>query len=149
MSIPTGRAFAKALEEAGVVTDLNTIERIVIDVQASEPVHVYVQRFGDSRLLDAFKGPLGMMLAENAPEPAGVRYWVLMANELIEDPGTRQGFELAGLRIVELGPRRDILSRSVLIEDPAAPPELDGKEVELTFHRECDGPVAVERRVIA
>jgi hypothetical protein len=67
MSIPTGRAFAKALEEAGVVSDLNTVERIVIDID-SMMARVYVQRIGDKRLLGAFSGPLGMMLAGTEPE---------------------------------------------------------------------------------
>lgn len=69
MSIPTGAAFAKALEEAGVVSDLNSITRIVIDINGLE-ARVYVERVGDKRLLDAISGPLGMMLAEaTPPEP--------------------------------------------------------------------------------
>lgn len=69
MSKPTGRMFAKALEEAGVVTDLNTVERIVIDIDATL-ARVYVQRIGDDKLLDALAGQLGLMLAEAAaPEP--------------------------------------------------------------------------------
>lgn len=69
MSIPTGRAFAKALEEAGVISDLNSITRVIIDIQPGDLVRVYVERVGENRLLDAFSGPLGMMLAEHAPEP--------------------------------------------------------------------------------
>lgn len=69
MSIPSGIAFAKALEEAGVISDLSSITRVVIDIQMGDTARVYVERIGDGRLLDAFKGPLGMMLAENAPEP--------------------------------------------------------------------------------
>ena len=65
-----GREFAKALEAAGVVSDLNTIERIVIDVQAMQPVRIYVQRIGDEQLLPA-AGILGMLLAENDPKPDG------------------------------------------------------------------------------
>ncbi|HEY5396209.1 MAG TPA: hypothetical protein VIL16_12510 [Trebonia sp.] len=149
MSIPTGRAFAKALEEAGVVTDLNTVQRIVIDINGWDAVHVYVERIGDSRLLDAFKGPLGMMLAENAPEPEPVRYWVMVADELLGDPVAVKGLEEAGLRIARVGGRVDRYSQKVLIEDPQAPRELDGHDVELTFHREADGPVTVERRVTA
>jgi hypothetical protein len=63
MSILTGREFAEALEKAGVVSDLNTIERIVIDVQAAEPVRIYVVRFGDERILPA-AGILGQLLAD-------------------------------------------------------------------------------------
>jgi hypothetical protein len=48
----TGQAFARALEEAGVISDLNRIERIVIVVDdALKPVQVHVQRFGDERIL--------------------------------------------------------------------------------------------------
>lgn len=69
MAIPAGRAFAKALEDAGVVSDLGTVQRIVIDIDATM-CRIYVQRIGDKRLLDAFSGTLGMMLAETAPGPA-------------------------------------------------------------------------------
>jgi hypothetical protein len=48
--LATGREFAKALEAAGIVTDLNTIERIVIDVPAHDLVRIHVQRVGDERL---------------------------------------------------------------------------------------------------
>jgi hypothetical protein len=132
MSKPTGRAFAKALEEAGVVSDLDTVERIVIDIDATI-ARVYVQRIGDSRLLEAISGPLGMMLADVAPK--GVRYWTRVANELLDDPGTTKGFAEAGLRIVEHGGRVDPHVRMVLIEDDGAPPELDGKEVEISLTR--------------
>ena len=44
--------FAKALEEAGVISDLDNIERIVIDVQVYQPIRVHVQRLGDERLID-------------------------------------------------------------------------------------------------
>jgi hypothetical protein len=47
-----GRDFARALEQAGVVSDLNSIERIVIDVRADDMVRVHVQRLGDERLID-------------------------------------------------------------------------------------------------
>lgn len=132
MSILTGRAFAKALEEAGVVSDLNTIERIVIDVTASDLVRVYVQRTGDERL-PAVAGLLGAMMAGAAPR--AVRYWVAVSRELLDSREALDGFERAGLRLVELGPWRDKHTRLVRLEDPEAPGELDGKEVELTFTR--------------
>ena len=52
MAIPSGRKFAKALEDAGIVSDLSTIERIVIDVRSDDAVRVHVQRIGDDRLID-------------------------------------------------------------------------------------------------
>jgi hypothetical protein len=136
MSIPTGRQFAKALEEAGVISDLNTVQRIVIDVNGWDAVQVYVQRIGDSRLLDAFSGPLGMMLADaRAAEPdapLGVRYWVLVSRELLDSPTWAQ----VGLRKVELGAWEDRHQmRWVLFEDPEASPKLEGLEVELTFEQ--------------
>lgn len=48
--LATGREFARALEAAGIVEDLNTIERIVIDVRAGDLIKLYIQRIGDERL---------------------------------------------------------------------------------------------------
>jgi hypothetical protein len=45
-----GQVFARALEAAGIIEDLDAIERIVIDVRGGEPVRLYVQRLGDDRL---------------------------------------------------------------------------------------------------
>lgn len=146
MSIPTGRAFAKALEEAGVISDLNTVQRIVIDIDAVA-AHVYVQRIGDKRLLDAISGPLGMMLADAEPERA-VRYWAAFAQDLL-NLETFDALAAAGVRVVEQGPWRDTQTRMVLIEDAGAPPELAGREVDLIMHREGGGVATVaERRVI-
>ena len=143
MSIPAGRAFAKALEEAGVVSDLNTIQRIVIDIDA-DMARVYVQRIGDKRLLDAISGPLGMMLADAGPKP--VRYWVLVSCELLGEPG----WEELGLRQVELGAWESChQSRWVLFEDPEAPRELDGKEVGLTIGRADGEPPRIIERTLA
>jgi hypothetical protein len=50
----TARAFHKALVEAGVFREDEAIRRVVIDAQA-EPhgaVVMYVERWGDTRLLD-------------------------------------------------------------------------------------------------
>jgi hypothetical protein len=52
VAIPSGRVFAKALEEAGVVSDLDGIERIVIDVRPDDVIRVHVQRIGDWRVID-------------------------------------------------------------------------------------------------
>lgn len=51
-SLMHAREFAKALEGAGVVHDINSIERIVIDVRNDQLIRVHVQRFGDERLID-------------------------------------------------------------------------------------------------
>jgi hypothetical protein len=54
--------FARHLEAAGVVDDLSTVRRVVVDAVAGEPVMVYIVRFGDERLLDVDWGGL-------VPEP--------------------------------------------------------------------------------
>ena len=134
MAIPTGRTFAKALEEAGVITDINRVERIIIDVaDAMAPVRIYVQYIGDKKMLDV-AGVLGLMLADVAPEPApkGVRYWVLVSRELLDSPAWAQ----VGLRKIEPGAWEDRhQARWVLFEDPEASPKLEGLEVELTFEQ--------------
>lgn len=61
-------AFARALADAGVIhDDLDRIHRIVIVVQSGQPVAIYTEHIGDTRLVD---------LAELLPvmpvdEPAG------------------------------------------------------------------------------
>ena len=45
-------AFHKALVAAGVIREDESIRRIVIDAQAGAPVVMYVERYGDERLLD-------------------------------------------------------------------------------------------------
>ncbi|MGH6654063.1 MAG: hypothetical protein ACRDVE_02525 [Actinocrinis sp.] len=61
--------FAKALEAAGVVSDLNSIERIVIDVNPAEPVTVYVKRVAGPELKQV-AGLLGAMMADGRAETA-------------------------------------------------------------------------------
>jgi hypothetical protein len=55
--------FARALEAAGVVTDLDSIQRIVIDVNPAELVTVYVQRVAGPELKEA-AGLLGEMMRD-------------------------------------------------------------------------------------
>ncbi len=54
MSVMTGRAYFKALVDAGVFTeeDAGRVTRVVIDVQADRAVVMHVQFLGDDRLLD-------------------------------------------------------------------------------------------------
>ncbi len=135
-----GREFAKALEDAGVVSDLNTIKRILIDV-TWDRVDIHVQRTGTKRLLG-----VAPLLAEWESERV-VRYWVLVAQELLDDPATPWGE--AGLLLVEHGGWDSPCVRWCLFEDDEAPAELDGKRVELTFERAADGKTRItERRVI-
>jgi hypothetical protein len=46
--------FAKALVAADVIrdTDTDTISRVVIDARAGHAVQIYLERFGDQRLLN-------------------------------------------------------------------------------------------------
>ena len=43
--------FARALEAAGVLDNFDTTKRVVIDANAGDVVMVYVERYGDERLL--------------------------------------------------------------------------------------------------
>jgi hypothetical protein len=148
----TGPAFAKALADAGVVEDLDSIERIVIDVQAHDFVRVYVQRVGDERIAVA-AGILGTLLADaTVLERKGVRYWVCVSDVLLHGPSD---WKSAGLQLIEVGDEDGIGSHWCLFEDRDAPAELDGKKVALTIARGRqteDGPDlplhVTERRVI-
>jgi hypothetical protein len=51
MSI-TSEKFGQALADAGLIEDIDSTCRIVIDAQVGEPLMIYVQRFGDERWLD-------------------------------------------------------------------------------------------------
>jgi hypothetical protein len=46
-----GEAFAKALADAGIIRDLDKVSRVVIDARAGHVVVLYVERYGDERLL--------------------------------------------------------------------------------------------------
>jgi hypothetical protein len=43
----SGPQFAKALEAAGIISDLDSIERVIIEICASDVVRIHVQRIGD------------------------------------------------------------------------------------------------------
>lgn len=147
------RQFAEALESAGVVSGIDSVERVVIDIRAGQFVEVYVQRTGDERLL----GIVPMLAdAQVIEQPKAVRYWVLVSDLLMEDGSGPPGWpsSLRPVRPDESAPPPDAYSRWWLFEDDDAPPELEGKRVELTFTR---GQVAQDgsyetrtvRRVVA
>jgi hypothetical protein len=48
----TTNTFWRALVDAGVFREDETISRIVIDAKAGDAVIMYVERWGDTRLLD-------------------------------------------------------------------------------------------------
>jgi hypothetical protein len=144
-----GRDIAKALEEAGVVTDLDSVIRIVIDIDGTSLPAVYVQRVGDDRLLGIVP-----MLTDPAvrviDRPRPVRYWVQVADDLMGDSAP-DGWppSLRPVRPDDSAPPPDAYSRWWLFEDTDAPAELDGKKVELTFIRVDHGlPQITGRRVI-
>lgn len=60
--------FYTALRDAGVVRDLDSCTRIVIDAQQREPVRLYVERWGDERLLNVATALNGI---EITSAPAG------------------------------------------------------------------------------
>jgi hypothetical protein len=43
--------LGQALADAGIVEDISSVRRIVIDAEAGHLVRIYVERFGDERLL--------------------------------------------------------------------------------------------------
>jgi hypothetical protein len=47
----TANQFGQALADAGIIEDINSVRRIVIDAEAGNPVKIYVERYGDDRLL--------------------------------------------------------------------------------------------------
>lgn len=52
MAVYTSELLAKELERAGILHDLDTIARVVIDLRAGVPVTVYVQRYGRPELAE-------------------------------------------------------------------------------------------------
>lgn len=142
--------FAKALEAAGVVDDLNSITRIVIDVDPGDMVKVYVERVAGPALKDV-AGLLGEMMrdgrAADPDAPKGVRYWTDLP---AEGDFMLRTLSACGIRIIEQGPRTGPRTEMYLVEDPGAPENLAGRTVSLTFVREDDSPVRVlQRDVVA
>lgn len=141
--------IGKALEDAGLITGMDSISRLVIDIRGGEQPQVYVQRDGDQRLLDIVPMLAGARVHDNS---RAVRYWMFMQDALMADKNIEWP---AGLRPVRADDSRppDGERRWWLIEDDNAPADLDGKRVELTFTRGQiteGGPyeVRVERRQV-
>jgi hypothetical protein len=51
-AVITAEAFARALAGAGVIHDIHRVRRVVVDAEAGSAVRVYVERYGDERLLN-------------------------------------------------------------------------------------------------
>jgi hypothetical protein len=60
MSLIHGRAFIDALLESGVITKEESVRRVVIDASADNAVIMYVERYGDSRLLEVVPALTGV-----------------------------------------------------------------------------------------
>jgi hypothetical protein len=68
--IITTAAFWRALVDAGVFREDETIRRVVIDAQAGEPVVMYVERWGDERLLQVATTLEGIEISQVPAAPA-------------------------------------------------------------------------------
>jgi hypothetical protein len=145
----TCRKFAAALEAAGVISDLDTIERIIIDVDPAKMVTIHVQRVGDERLLEIAAVLAGAQITER---PRAVRYWARIHDDLIADGKAAWPAGVRPVRPDDSGPPGAGV-RWWLMEDDDAPADLDGKRVELVVGRGQnaeDAPYVthIERRVV-
>lgn len=52
----TGRRFIEALREAGIIHHGDYVRRVVIDADLNAACMVYLERFGDERLIDVVIG---------------------------------------------------------------------------------------------
>lgn len=135
----TAVRFAQALAAAGVIDDDGAVRRVVIDAEAGCVVRVYVERYGDERLLKIAHTLDGVEISgAPAAKRHPVRYWVLSDKDLMAD----QPMEWPeGLRPVERGAMTFAGKHRYLFEDDTASPELEGCEVGLIFTRHDDGHV--------
>jgi hypothetical protein len=66
-----GRKFIQALLDAGVVTPGEAVRRVVIDAEVNEVVVMYVERFGDERLLQLVPAMTEVQIKQDEPAQAG------------------------------------------------------------------------------
>lgn len=66
MSVIHGTKFIEALLESGVIAKDERVRRIVIDASATEAVVMYVERYGDSRLLEVIPALTGVEIRREA-----------------------------------------------------------------------------------
>jgi len=74
MAVISAVQFARALEEAGVVSDLNSITRIVIDVNPADVVKVYVERVAGKPMKEV-AGLLGEMMHDGRAAEGTATLW--------------------------------------------------------------------------
>jgi hypothetical protein len=77
------------------------------------------------------------------------RYYTEVSRELLAQPMTLpEGFRIIGEHLDVINPR-DIWTAVMEVEDDGAPPELEGKLVEVTLQQHADDTVTVlERNVV-
>jgi hypothetical protein len=68
MSIILADTFHQALVDAGVITVEERVRRVIIDAQVDHATMVYVERFGDERLLRIAPALTGMEIHRDEPK---------------------------------------------------------------------------------
>ena len=68
MSVIYGSKFAQALLDAGVIRAEDRVRRVVIDASADGPIVMYVERYGDERLLEVVTSLDGVEIHERVDE---------------------------------------------------------------------------------
>jgi hypothetical protein len=75
MSLIQGKRFLEALLESGVITKDQFVRRIVIDASVDNVVVMYVERYGDSRLLEVVPALTGVEIRQTA-KPAEKEFFI-------------------------------------------------------------------------
>lgn len=75
MKLSQSNDVAKALAKAGIVDDINSIQRIVIDLCAGQPAQVYVQRVGGPELAELLPRTLVDVAVVDSAAKAGKPPW--------------------------------------------------------------------------
>ena len=122
--------IAKALEDSGVIADVNDVTRLVIDLRAGHVPVIHVEQIGDDRLIDIAK-----LLTDAEVKRPAVRYWVQVSDELMQ-PKNLDSWPpfLRPIRRDNHGVPPDSHSHWWLFEDDEAPPAFDGKRMTLMLH---------------
>lgn len=68
MPLVTSNVILEALEEAGVIRREDRIRRVVIDLKVGEVPVIYVERYGDLKLLSVASALTGVEITHVEPE---------------------------------------------------------------------------------
>jgi hypothetical protein len=66
--LTSGHEFLNALAAAGVITESDLVRRVVIDADVEGICTLYVERYGDERLLKVVTPELGAVVEVREPE---------------------------------------------------------------------------------